>query len=360
VARWRAAVFAAVLAAAATSPAAARAAAGAGGWRVVARGNVAGPFWAAESPDGLVTLGHTAVPAWELGYTGGGTVQVPTSVELVATGGVLFRVPPGWAILNVAASTDGVVLTEGPVSEVGESVLVAAVWHLVAIPWFGRARVAVSSAGHGAKSGVTDLAAAGEYFGATILYTPPGGRTPTATFLAEGRFDRPGAVSMHYTAGGYLPTTLALDVQGRAVVGSLAYFGTGGGDVPFPAGARVLAVWLHGGVLLPGPGGVYAVDAHAVERVEAHGRSATVRRFPAGETVAWAAGSESGLVVALTGQGGRIATWTLGGVPRGFGLAGAQGLEQITLTGNGAAAVALAFTRSGLELRVRGWPMGGA
>jgi hypothetical protein len=339
------------------APPSAAAAVASAAWRVVASGNLATPFWAAESPDGLVTLGRVAVSTARLGYRGSGSVQVPTSVVLAATGQVLYRAPAGWAILNVAASTDGVILTTGPYDEVGQSVLLSPVWNLVAIPWFGQARVVLRGASQGARSGVTDLAATGEFWGAMILYTPPGGSHPSATFLAEGRFLHLGSMRLHYTAGGYLPTTLALNAQGGVVVGSLASFGSGAGEVPFPADAGVYAVWLQSGVLVPGPGGVYAVTAHAVVEVLAHGASRTVKRVAAPWSIAYVAGSGSGLIAVLDGPHGRVATWSVGGVPDPSGLTAAGGLQGLNLTGNGLAAVTIGFDRQGLVLRARSWSM---
>ena len=329
-------------------------------WVVVARGNLSTPFWSVESPDGLVTLGRESVAASRLGNSAHGeeNVSVPVSLVLSRTHRSFYRVPPGWAILDIAASSSGVLLTEGPIQELGATAFKATVWHLVSLPWFGQPRIRLSSAKHGGRTGIADLAVTGEFWGALILYTPAGGRVPSAAFLAEGEFDRSAILHIHYTAGGYLPTSLALTAQGEAVVGALAYFGSGVGDVPFPHGANVLAEWTASGVLVPGPGGVYAVNRTSVRKILAQGASRLIITFPTAETVSWVAGSASSLVVVLDRRGGPSALWVMGRRPRGFSLAGITGMDGITVTANGVALVAIGFARDGLVLRARGWPMG--
>lgn len=329
------------------------------GWTVIARGNLSTPFWSAESPDGLVTLGRANVPASDLGSStrAEGTVSVPVSLVLASSGKAFFRAPKGWAILDVAASSSGVLLTEGPVHELGATALNATDWHLVSIPWFGKPRIDLSSAKRGGRTGITDLAVTGDYWGALVLYTPNTGRVPSAAFLAEGDYDRPQEMHIHYTAGGYLPTSLAFTPRGQAVVGALAYFGSGVGEVAFPSDAGVLAEWSGSGALVPGPGGVYAVTAHEVRRVESDKVGPVVARFPSTENIAWVAGSAATLVTVLERHGGGLRLWSLGTRPRGLDLAGISGLDGITVTGNGVSVVAISFARRGLVLEARGWPM---
>lgn len=327
---------------------------------MIARGNLSTPFWSAESPAGLVVLGRTTVAAANLGdgAHAEGTVSVPVSLVLESTGKAFFRAPKGWAILDIAASSSGVLLTEGPVRELGETALDATEWHLVSIPWFGRPRIEVSSAKRGGRTGITDLAVTGNNWGALILYTPAGGRVPSAAFLAVGEYDRPHEMHIHYTAGGYLPTSLAITPEGKVVVGALAYFGSGAGDVPFPSDAGVVAEWNGSGVLVPGPGGVYAVTAHEIRRVVSDTVGPVVARFPSDESVGWVAGSAGTLVAVLERHGGRMSAWILGLRPRGLDLAGVSGLDGITVTGDGVSVVTISFVRQGLVLEVHGWPMG--
>ncbi len=313
-----------------------------------ATGYVTPPYWAAYTRDGVALLAYAKVASASLGTAGGpkgSQTEVPVGVRLVTAKGTTLRslitVPKGDAVLSVAATEDGVVVTAGPLADVtGVGAPSARPWEVIVSDLGGGQGVAWRyTPGHAAEAPPA-LGASGQHW-AAITQAGSAKKALSQAVLAEGSFARPGSATIRTAATDMLPTAVAVEPNGDVGLYAIEFSGTRLHLPRFGAAAHVALIWTGHGVLVPAPGGFLTVEGNSVARPESGGRSLLLGKLPKDTAVVSLAGDGEAVVLLLSSRKGTFSTWAIGPAPKSLHTVLAIRPSDVFLTAAGLVGVTL-------------------
>ncbi len=288
------------------------------------------------------------MPSESLGTAGGpkgSETDVAVGVHLVTrqggTGKGLVTLPKGEAVLAVAASETGLVVTAGPLVDLVPGTSASAhPWQLIVAGLDGRQRTVWSYRPGGTLEAPPAVAAAGGRWAAVTQAARPKA-PPTEAVLAEGSLAQSTRARPFTARSEMLPMAVAVAPDGKVALYDFEYAGASLRAPRFGPSAHVALVWTGHGTIVPAPGGFLAVEGTSVERPEAGGRSIPVGSLPKGTSVVSVSGDGQSVVLLLATRKHGLTTWAIGPAPKALDAILAIDPSALFLTSAGVVGVTL-------------------